>query len=83
VTIGHGAVIGSGALVSKDVEPYAIMGGNPAKIIGWRFNESQRQRLLESAWWDWPEEEIKANVGKLCSDDIEAFLTYASQRKSR
>lgn len=83
VTIGHGAVIGSGALISRDVEPYAIMAGNPAKVIGWRFDESQRQRLLESAWWDWPEEEVRANVEKLCSDDIESFLAYAKQRKPR
>jgi chloramphenicol O-acetyltransferase type B len=80
VTIGHGAVIGSGAVVRRDVEPYAIMIGNPAQVAGWRFNEAQRQALLETAWWDWPEEEIRAVVDRLCSSDIEAFLAYARQR---
>jgi chloramphenicol O-acetyltransferase type B len=80
VTIGHGAVIGSGAVVRRDVEPYAIMIGNPAQVAGWRFNEAQRQALLEAAWWDWPEEEIRSVVDRLCSSDIEAFLAYARQR---
>lgn len=80
VTIGHGAVIGSGAVVRRDVEPYAIMVGNPAQVAGWRFNEAQRQALLEAAWWDWPEEEIRAVVERLCSTDVEAFLAYARQR---
>ena len=83
VTIGHGAVIGSGAVVRRDVEPYAIMVGNPAQVAGWRFDEAQRQALLETAWWDWPEDEIRAVVDQLCSDDIEAFLAYARQRNTR
>lgn len=83
VTIGHGAVIGSGAVVRRDVEPYAIMVGNPAQVAGWRFDEAQRQALLETAWWEWPDDEIRSIVDKLCSEDIDAFLTYARQRNSR
>lgn len=83
VTIGHGAVIGSGAVVRRDVEPYAIMVGNPAQVAGWRFSETQRQALLEAAWWDWPEDEVRSIVDKLCSEDIEAFLAYARQRHRR
>ncbi len=82
VTIGHGAVIASGAVVSRDVEPYAIMAGNPAKQVRWRFDEADRLALLESAWWDWPEEEIKRVIDKLCSDNIADFITYAHSRKN-
>jgi acetyltransferase-like isoleucine patch superfamily enzyme len=81
VTIGSGAIIAAGALVTRDVEPYAVMGGNPAKFLRWRFPEEQRQQLLESAWWDWPETELHGLAQTLCSDDIEGFLTYARQRQ--
>lgn len=80
VTIGHGAVIGSGAVISRDVEPYAVMIGNPAQRIRWRFDEEIRDELLKTAWWEWPEAEIRRVVDKLCSDDITAFLAYARSR---
>ncbi|HBX57093.1 CatB-related O-acetyltransferase [Pseudomonas sp. UBA2684] len=80
VTIGHGAVIGSGAVISRDVEPYAVMVGNPAQRIRWRFDEEIRDELLKTAWWEWPEAEIRRVVDKLCSDDITAFLAYARSR---
>ncbi len=82
VTIGTGAVVAAGALVTRDVPPYAVVGGNPAKFIRWRFPEQVRAELLESAWWDWPQAEISRVVDKLCSDDIEAFLGYAHKRKA-
>lgn len=82
VTIGHGAIVAAGALVTKDVEPYAVVGGNPARFLRWRFPEEQRQKLLQSAWWDWPEAELHGLVDKLCSDDIEGFLAYARQRSA-
>ncbi|WP_248743102.1 MULTISPECIES: CatB-related O-acetyltransferase [unclassified Pseudomonas] len=81
VTIGSGAIIAAGTLVTRDVEPYAVMGGNPAKFLRWRFPEEQRQQLLQSAWWDWPEAELHGLAQKLCSDDIEGFLDYARQRQ--
>ncbi|MDU9030649.1 CatB-related O-acetyltransferase [Pseudomonas mediterranea] len=80
VTIGHGAVVAAGAVVTRDVEPYAIVGGNPCRFIRWRFEEPVRRALLESAWWEWPVEEVKAVSALLCSDNIEAFLDYARQR---
>jgi acetyltransferase-like isoleucine patch superfamily enzyme len=81
VKIGHGAVIASGAIVSRDVPAYAVMAGNPAQHVRWRFDEATREALLASAWWEWPEAEIRQIVGKLCNSDIADFLAYASSRK--
>lgn len=80
VTVGHGAVVANGAVVSRDVEPYSIVAGNPAEVVRWRFNEDIRNALLETAWWDWPEKEIRAVVSLLCSEDLTAFLSYARSR---
>ncbi|MOA13673.1 Chloramphenicol acetyltransferase [compost metagenome] len=52
VTVGHGAVVACGAVVTRNVEPYSIVAGNPAKHIRWRFDEAARQALLDAAWWD-------------------------------
>ena len=80
VTIGHGAVIASGALVARDVPPYAVMAGNPAQQVRWRFDEETRTALLQSAWWEWPESEIRQIVDKLCSNDLAGFIAYARSR---
>ncbi|MFI7481962.1 CatB-related O-acetyltransferase [Kocuria sp. M1R5S2] len=70
VTIGTGAICAAGAVVTKDVRPYEIVGGVPAKHIGWRFEEDVRQRMLASRWWDHPFEVVES-----CADpDTEAFL---------
>ena len=82
VNIGHGAVVANGAIVTKDVAPYEIVGGNPAKHIRWRFDEPTRTALLKSAWWDWPEDEVLSVVELLCSDNISTFLSYADNRKA-
>lgn len=82
-TIGHGAVIAADAVITKDVEPYAVMAGNPAKIVKWRFDEPTRRVLLESAWWDWPLEEILGIADKLCSENIEEFIAYIRQRNGK
>lgn len=67
VKIGHGAVVAAGSLVTKNIPPYAIVGGNPAKIIKYRFNEDKIKELLEMNWWDWSEEKIKNNIEILSS----------------
>lgn len=62
VKIGDGAVLAAGAVVNKDVPPYAIVGGIPAKVIKYRFNEATITSLLKLAWWDWSDEKIKENT---------------------
>jgi chloramphenicol O-acetyltransferase type B len=70
VTVGDGAVIGTRALVTRDVEPYAIVGGNPAKPIRKRFEEGCIAMLLELRWWDWTEDQLKAAMQILTSGDV-------------
>jgi len=74
VTVGDGAVIGAMAVVAKDVAPYSVVIGNPAKHIKYRFPESIRNALLQIAWWDWPIEKIADAFGLMCCPDILAFL---------
>jgi acetyltransferase-like isoleucine patch superfamily enzyme len=62
VSIGDGAIVAAGAVVTKDVPPYAIVGGNPAKLIRYRFSEDQIAKLLSISWWNWSEDKIKANL---------------------
>lgn len=73
VTIGDGAVIGARSLVAKDVAPFSIVGGNPAKEIRKRFSDEEISMLLEIKWWDWDIEKIKAQVPFLCSGNIREF----------
>tara|TARA_R110002124_G_scaffold287010_1_gene469673 strand:- start:2680 stop:3312 length:633 start_codon:yes stop_codon:yes gene_type:complete len=81
VTIGHGAIVATCSVVTKDIEPYSIVAGNPATIIRWRFPEKQRELLLKSEWWSWPVDEVREIAELLCSDDMSSFLEYAEQRK--
>lgn len=70
ITIGNGAVIATGSIVTKDVEPYTIVGGNPAKVIRKRYDDATIARLEQLCWWDWPMEKIVANMAALQSGDV-------------
>lgn len=61
LTIGHGAIVGAGSVVAGDVPPYAIVAGNPARVLRMRFDPQTIERLLRIAWWEWPEARIVAN----------------------
>lgn len=71
VHIGDGAIIGANSIVTKDIPPYHIAGGNPCKIIRKRFNEEFIDYLEEIKWWDWEEDKIFKNLEILCSNDLE------------
>lgn len=79
VKIGHGAIIASRAVVTKDVAPYEVVGSNPAKHIKFRFSEPEIAMLLEMQWWDWPESVLKSGIKHLCSCDIESLYNYWKQ----
>lgn len=80
VAIGHGSVVGAGAVVTKNVEPYSIVAGNPAKHVRWRFDEETRLALLDIAWWNWSRTEVGQVVDLLCSDKIHDFLDHVKNR---
>jgi acetyltransferase-like isoleucine patch superfamily enzyme len=76
ITIGDGAVVGAGALVTKDVAPYSIVGGNPVTLLKHRFDSAVSDALLRIAWWDWPHEKVLAHVSQLCDPNVVAFVNY-------
>jgi phosphonate metabolism protein (transferase hexapeptide repeat family) len=74
ISIGHGAVIAAGAVVTKDVEPYAVVAGVPAKRIKWRFETSIRDGLMALAWWDWDLDTLAKAIPDMQALTAEAFL---------
>ena len=73
IHIGDGAIIATASVVTKDVPPYAIVGGNPASPLRPRFDETTIARLLALRWWDWDPERVSKNVRALCGGDIDAL----------
>lgn len=78
VTIGEGAVVAAGAVVTKNLEPYTIYGGNPAKEIRKRFPPEQIRRLLRLKIYDWPEEKFNALKPLICTNDLDALERAAA-----
>jgi len=76
VRIGDGAVIGTRALVTRDVEPYAIVGGNPARTIRKRFDDERVRLLLDMLWWDWPDDRLAGAMPILTGGDVDALHRY-------
>lgn len=76
VTIGDGAVIGTRSLVTRNVEPYAIVGGNPARVIRKRFDEDLITLLLEMEWWAWSDDQLRGAMPILTSGDVAALYRH-------
>jgi acetyltransferase-like isoleucine patch superfamily enzyme len=85
VTIGDGVAVAARSCVTRDVPPYAIVGGNPARLLRFRFDEETVEKLLALRWWEWTDERIAANVALLSSGDVNGFIAAqsGSQRPKR
>lgn len=79
VTIGNGAVIAGQSVIVKDVAPYTIVGGNPAREIRKRFDEATIARLQNVQWWNWPDEKIESLLPLMLSENIDTFLDAAER----
>jgi acetyltransferase-like isoleucine patch superfamily enzyme len=74
VKIGDGAVVAASSVVTEDVDPYTIVGGNPARLIRKRFDQETIDKLLKIRWWSWDIQRIKENVPLLLSNKVEEFI---------
>ena len=79
MTIGEGAIIGARAVGTRDIPPYTIAAGVPAKPIRRRFDVETIARLEELRWWDWEEEKIRQNIAAIRNGDIEALCRAAKE----
>jgi len=84
VTVGDGAIIGAGAIVTTDIPPYAIVAGVPAKVLRYRYSTEKIRKLLSIAWWNWDEQKIFDNMDYFygtVDDFIERFYSETENRK--
>jgi chloramphenicol O-acetyltransferase type B len=79
VKLGDGAIIAAHTVVTKDVAPYSLVGGNPAKLIRNRFSDAEIASLLELQWWKWPDEKVKALLPFIQSPDIQHLLKLSKE----
>lgn len=82
VKIGDGAIIAAGSVITKEVGPYEIWGGNPAKLIKNRFDKETTENLLETKWWYWNIKEIKKNIPQLMNNNIKNILNTTEPKKN-
>jgi hypothetical protein len=80
VTIGDGAVVGAGSVVGSSVPAYAVVAGNPARIVRYRFDSEIRDRLLAIRWWDWDDHEIRS-LAPWFMGDVDSFLDEIERRR--
>ena len=80
VTVGHGAVVAAASVVTADVEPYAIVAGNPARVVRRRFDEENVARLLRAAWWDWPGELVTEHARVIMAGEPAKLERIAGER---
>ena len=85
VRIGDGAVIACNSHDVRDVPPYSLVGGNPAKLIKYQFTQKQIEKLLTIKWWNWTEDKINENIHLLCNNDIDKFIDkhYVNENKHK
>jgi virginiamycin A acetyltransferase len=83
VTIGHGAVVAAASVVSRDVAPYAVVAGNPARVVRSRFSEDDVERLLRAAWWDWPIELVTEHARTIMAGTVADLERIADEHAAR
>lgn len=82
VSIGHGAIVAARSVVSSDVPPYAIVAGNPARVVRMRFSPERIERLLAIAWWDWPVELVGKQLRTIMGNDVDELERVAKTNRS-
>lgn len=78
VRIGDGAIVAARSVVTSDLPPYCVAGGNPARVIRQRFTDSEIGRLLRIAWWDWPADQVTRHLSAVMGNDLDALEAAAA-----